>query len=184
VGSYLVEYGGAGGIVRAMTNFTSSLNATLYGTNANAVTFDTTNWTIELSGTLSGTGGLNKAGSGTLVLSGTNVYAGTTRILAGAVQLAAKSVGPTGTVAFAVSADGAGGMLSSTGNLALAKMTVAVANPETLDESRSYAIAAWSGTLTSPFGASALPGPWYVYYNWGNKTAYLRAARGTVIQLR
>jgi autotransporter-associated beta strand protein len=182
--AYLVEYGGAGGIVRAMTNFTSSLNATLYGTNANAVTFDTTNWTIELSGTLSGTGGLNKAGSGTLVLSGTNVYAGTTRILAGAVQLEAKSVGPTGTVAFAVSADGAGGMLSSTGNLALAKMTVAVANPEALDKSRSYAIASWSGALTSPFGASALPGPWYVYYDWASKTAYLRASVGTTVLVR
>ena len=181
---YLVQYGGAGGIVRAMTNFTSSLNATLFGSNENAITFDTTNWTIKLSGKLSGTGGLNKAGSGTLVLSGTNIYAGATRILDGTVQLESACFGPTGTVAFAVSDNGAGGLLASTNDLSLVGMTVAVANPELLDKNRSYPVASWSGSLTAPFGASALPGPWYVYYDWDSKTALLRAAKGTVIRLR
>ena len=182
--AYLVEYGGAGGIVRASTNFASSLNATLSGTGASAITFDTTNWTITLSGKLSGTGGLNKSGSGTLVLSGTNTYAGGTRILAGALQLAPGCVGPTGTVAFAVSTNGIAGVLSSTDNLSLAGLTVGVANPELLDKRYSYTIASWSGSLTTPFGASALPGPWYVYYDWTGKTVQLRAAVGTVIQMR
>jgi len=181
---YLVEYGGAGGIVRAVTNLYLPLNATLYGTGTNAVTFDTSSFAIYQSGNLSGTGGLNKAGSGTLVLSGTNTYAGGTRILAGTVQLAAACVGPTGTVAFAVSTNGVGGVLASAGDLSLAGMTVAVANPEMLEESRSYTVASWSGNLAAPFGASALPGAWYVYYDWAGKTAQLRAAIGTVIRLR
>jgi autotransporter-associated beta strand protein len=181
---YLVEYGGAGGVVRAGTNFASSLNATLLGSGTNAVTFDTTNWTVTLSGKLSGTGGLSKAGSGTLVLSGTNTYSGVTRVLEGTLQLAAACVGPTGTVAFAVSANGVGGVLAVPDGFSLAGMTVAVANPESLDTGRNYTVASWSGNLAAPFGASALPGSWYVYYDWENKTAQLRAAIGTVIRLR
>ena len=181
---YLAEYGGAGGVVRAGTNFASSVSATLLGSGTNAVTFDTTNWTITLSGKLSGTGGLNKAGSGTLVMSGTNTYAGGTRILAGTVQLAATCIGPTGTVAFAVSTNGVGGVLAVPDGFSLAGMTVAVANPEALDTGRNYTIASWSGNLAAPFGASALPGSWYVYYDWAGKTAQLRTAIGTVIRVR
>ena len=181
---YLVEYGGAGGIVRAVTNLYLPLDATLYGTGTNAVTFDTSSFATYQSGNLSGAGGLNKSGSGTLVLSGTNTYAGGTRILAGTVQLSATCVGPTGTVAFAVSTNGVGGVLASAGDLSLAGMTVAVANPESLDKSSNYTIASWSGSLTSPFGMSALPWPWYVNYDWAGKTAQLRAANGTVIRLR
>jgi autotransporter-associated beta strand protein len=181
---YLVEYGGAGGIVRAVTNLYLPLNATLYGTGTNAVTFDTSSFATYQSGNLSGTGGLNKSGSGTLVLSGTNTYAGGTRILEGTVQLAAGCAGPTGMVAFAVSTNGVGGVLAAAGDLSLAGMTVAVANPEALDKSCSYTVASWSGNLTSQFGMSALPWPWYVYYDWAGKTAQLRAAIGTVIRLR
>jgi len=118
------------------------------------------------------------------VLAGTNTYAGGTRILEGAVQLAAGCVGPTGTVAFAVSTNGVAGVLSSAGDLSLSGMTVAVVNTEALDKGRNYTVASWSGNLTAPFSASALPGPWYVYYDWAGKSVQLRAAIGTVIRLR
>ncbi len=85
--TYLLEYGGAGGIVRAVTNFSSSLNATLYGTNGNAITFDTKEWEIRLSGKMSGAGGLNKAGLGVLTLAGQNSYSGTTWVAEGTLLL-------------------------------------------------------------------------------------------------
>jgi hypothetical protein len=63
-------------------------------------------------------------------------------------------------------------------------MTVAVTNPEELDKHRSYTIATWDGTLTARFGGSALPQPWYVYYDQTNRTARLSAVVGTVIKMR
>ena len=183
--AYLVQYGGAGGILRATTNFASSLNATLFGSNENAITFDTTNWTIELSGNLTGTGGLNKTGTGDLVLSGTNTYGGPTRIYAGTISPSGGSALSTNSViAFGVAADGSGGILKLPDGFSLANNTVGVANPESLDKKQSYTVLSWSGGLSAPFGASALPGAWYVYYDWENKTAQLRAAVGTVIKLR
>ena len=182
---YLVEYGGSGGVIRAVTNIYSSLNATLYGTNASAITFDSTNFTVYLSGNLTGSGGLNKVGSGTLVLSGTNTYSGPTRVLAGTLTpTAGYALSTNSVLAFGVSADGSCGKLSVPGDLSLASLTVGVANPELLDKSKSYTVATYGGTLTGGFGASALPGSWYVYYDWANKGVQLRAAVGTVIQMR
>lgn len=179
---YLLEYGGLGCVVRAMTNFTSSLNATLFGSNANAVTFDTTNWTITLSGRLTGAGGLNKRGAGALALSGTNTYSGPTCLYAGSVApTLASSLSTNSVVAFGVSADGTGGRLTLPDGFSLAKLTVGVANPEALDAHKTYPILSWSGTLAGTFGASALPGPWYVYYDRNNRFAELRAAIGTLI---
>jgi autotransporter-associated beta strand protein len=182
--AYLVEYGGAGGIVRASTNFASSLNATLSGTNTAAITFDTTNWTISLSGKLSGAGGLNKTGAGTLVLSGTNTYSGGTRILAGTVQLAATCVGPTGTVAFAISTNGTCGVLHATGNLSLTGLSVGVVNPELLDKNTSYPVITYEGAVSGAPDTSLLPAPWYLHYDWPNKSVDLRASVGTLIRLR
>ena len=73
---YLVEFGGAGGVVRAVTNLWIPASATLIGTGTNAITFDSQAWTITMTNKLSGTGGLSKTGSGTLVLSGSNAYSG------------------------------------------------------------------------------------------------------------
>ena len=56
-------------------------------------TVDTTSGSIALSGILSGSGGLNKVGPGTLTLAGANTYSGTTTIAAGAVQMAGASGG-------------------------------------------------------------------------------------------
>ncbi len=61
---YLVEFGGAGGVVRAQTNFATSVKATLYGVGTAAITFDTQAWGVTLSGNLTGDGGLNKTGTG------------------------------------------------------------------------------------------------------------------------
>lgn len=52
------------------------------GTNA-----DTTGGNITLTGVISGSGGMNKIGSGTLTLSGINTYAGATKVNAGTLAL-------------------------------------------------------------------------------------------------
>ncbi len=182
---YLVEYGGAGGVIRAMTNIYSSLNATLYATNANAITFDSTNFTITLSGKLSGAGGLNKTGSGRLVLSGTNTYSGATRVLEGQLTPASDKALPAGgVVEFGVSADGSGGQLYVPGDLSLSGLIVGVANPEVLDEHKNYTIATYGGVVTGSPSGDVLPGPWYVYRDVENKRVQLRAAIGTMIRVR
>ncbi len=182
---YLVEFGGAGGVVRAQTNFNSSVKATLFGTGADAVTFDTKEWAITLSGNLSGDGGLNKAGTGTLTLSGNNTYAGPTRVLQGRlVRGALAGLPDMGEVLFGVTSDDAGGRLHADGDLALEGLVVGVANPEALDKSKHYTIATWGTGLASGFNGSVLPAPWFVYYDWPNKRAQLRAETGTVFWLR
>lgn len=183
--SYLVEYGGAGGVVRAQTNFTSKLPATLFGSNEQAITFDTAGWAVALSGNLTGAGGLNKAGTGTLTLSGTNTYAGPTCVLQGRLVRTAPTALPAGgQVLFGVAADGTGGQLYAEGDLSLEGVLVGVANPESLDKTRHYTVASWGGALTQGFDGSVLPGPWFVYYDWANKRAELRAQIGTVLRLK
>ena len=59
---------------------------TLTGSGGNA-TVDTAGYTVTLSGSLSGPGGLTKTDSGTLVLAATNTYTGDTLISGGTLQL-------------------------------------------------------------------------------------------------
>jgi fructan beta-fructosidase len=91
-GNYAINLGG--GMVGAYANWASALNINLTGSNG-AVTFDTATNTITLSGTLSGSGGLTKSGSGTLDLAGANSYTGNTTVNAGTLELdvAGSSVG-------------------------------------------------------------------------------------------
>lgn len=85
---YLVEYGGSGGTIRAVTNIFLPLNATVSGSGAAAITFDSQAHAISLSGRLSGAGGFNKAGVGTLTVSATNTCSGAVGVQAGTLALA------------------------------------------------------------------------------------------------
>ena len=63
---------------------------TLTGSNildAQHASWDTCYGDIKISGTVSGTGGLTKAGSGTLILNGANTYTGNTIVSAGTVKI-------------------------------------------------------------------------------------------------
>jgi outer membrane autotransporter protein len=74
-----------GGTLATTANISTSRNVVL-STGTNAV--DVANGTVlSLSGTISGANGFTKSGDGTLVLTGTNTYAGVTTISAGILQL-------------------------------------------------------------------------------------------------
>lgn len=66
----------------ASTAWSSSVPATLTDATT-GTTVNTTGGNITLSGVLSGTGKLVKAGSGTLILSGANTYTGSTTVIGG-----------------------------------------------------------------------------------------------------
>jgi hypothetical protein len=81
----------SGGTVGANANWSSNLNMTLGTTNGN-VTFKAASasdaaFNINLSGVLSGSGGLIKSGLGTLTLTGANTYAGSTSVTAGTLSI-------------------------------------------------------------------------------------------------
>lgn len=86
---------GHGGFVADGSTFILSTDNTSKITFANAIDFGgtsrtievTPNSTAELSGVLSGSGGLTKTGSGFLFLSGLNTYTGVTRIEGGQLRL-------------------------------------------------------------------------------------------------
>ena len=79
-GTSVFNFGG--GTLQASGAFTSSLPMTLTGINGNA-NIDTMGYAVTLSGLLSGTGGLDKLGSGTLTLSSNESYAGNTTVRGG-----------------------------------------------------------------------------------------------------
>ena len=82
---YEIHLGGGTIRASAANGFTCPLAIDLTGVNGTNVTFDTQAAAVTLSGVLSGTGGLAKAGTGTLTLSGANTYTGVTRLMGGTV---------------------------------------------------------------------------------------------------
>jgi autotransporter-associated beta strand protein len=85
-GSGTASFNFGGGTLKISSHFGTSLPITLTGINGNA-NIDSTGYYNLLSGVLSGPGGLNKLGSGTLTLSGINSYYGETNVNAGILAL-------------------------------------------------------------------------------------------------
>jgi autotransporter-associated beta strand protein len=102
-GSSLLKIDTTGTIANNMSvfNVLASQSATLSG----AITVNNATWdidtgdTLTISGTVSGNGGVNKNGSGTLILSGSNTYVGATTVNAGTLNAAhANALGSNTTV--------------------------------------------------------------------------------------
>ncbi len=85
-GSGNAAFNFGGGTLGALAAWSSSLNMNMSFIGGPG-TIDTTGGNITLTGVLSGFGGLTKVGTGTLVLSGSNVFSGGTTINVGLVQV-------------------------------------------------------------------------------------------------
>mgnify|MGYP000847085571 FL=1 len=102
---YQINLGG--GTLSASADWASTRLMTLTGAAGDAV-FNTNGRTIALSGTLSGVGGLQKVGDGTLELSGTHTYSGLATVTAGTFLV-------NGSIASDVAVSG--GVLGGTGTI-------------------------------------------------------------------
>jgi autotransporter-associated beta strand protein len=95
IGAGTAEFNFGGGTLQASGTFSTSLPMTLTGTGGKA-NIDTAGYIVTLSGILSGGGGLNKLGSGTLTLSALNSYSGDTIVNGGVLEIAS-GISSTGT---------------------------------------------------------------------------------------
>ncbi len=82
----VVAFNFGGGTLQASGSLNVPLAMTLTGAGGNA-NVDTAGYAGTLSGLLSGAGGLNKLGAGTLTLTDRNTYQGSTTISAGALEI-------------------------------------------------------------------------------------------------
>ncbi len=90
-GSISSSFNFGGGTLGALAPWSTSINLNVTGSGGNA-TIDTTGGNISLSGNLTGSGTLNKVGSGILLLSGTNSVLGSLIVDGGTVQIPAGSL--------------------------------------------------------------------------------------------
>ena len=124
-----------GGLQWAAGN-TSDISAQLAAIGSGGATFDTNGNNVSFATTLTGSGGLTKAGSGTLTLAALNTYVGGTTINGGTLAVAQDgNLGATGgglifgggtlqllgafTSARSVALNGAGGTIDTNGNNAM-----------------------------------------------------------------
>ena len=130
---YKINLGG--GTIRASheNGFSSPLNMTLTGSSGTNVTFDTQAANVTLSGVLSGAGGLQKTGSGTLTLSGADTYSGATTVKGGTVAFT--SAYPGGDLEIdAATLSGASSPIVTASSLAFSSgKAIRILNADTLD---------------------------------------------------
>jgi YVTN family beta-propeller protein/autotransporter-associated beta strand protein len=116
-GAGVLAFGG--GTLQYSNGFSSSRAVTL---NAGGGTIDTNGNSVTLSGIIGGTGSLTKSGTGTLTLSGANIYSGGTTVNAGTLSGDTTSlqgaITNNATVIFDQTANGTyAGAMSGTGGL-------------------------------------------------------------------
>jgi autotransporter-associated beta strand protein len=190
-GLYTINLGG--GTLASSASWASSLNMNLTNLNG-SVTFDAAaNMTNTLSGVLSGNGGLRKAGAGTLILSGTNTYAGATVVSNGTLTL-------NGSITNCTVAVGAGATFGGTGTLRWqAGQTVTVSGTLNINQLNlalgtagrvpfgDWTVADYqNGTLTGSAFASVTGLPPYaklVYDTAAKKIILKNRAGGTLIRV-
>jgi fibronectin-binding autotransporter adhesin len=86
----------SGGTLQANRAFSTVVPIVL-GTSGGGATLDTAGFSVAISGSVSGTGGLTKIGGGELTLNGTDSYTGNTLVKAGTLVLASNTAITNGT---------------------------------------------------------------------------------------
>ena len=110
-GSGTATFNFGGGTLGALAPWSSSVNMNLSGIGGPG-TVDTTGGNIGLSGNLTGSGGLNKVGPGTLTLSASNSYTGATTVSGGTLTFSGSGNSSLpGTVTVGASSGNAGTLL-------------------------------------------------------------------------
>lgn len=132
------------------------------GAAIRTVTVDNTLTTF--AGVVSGSGGLDKTGAGTLVLAGTNSYTGNTTVTAGALEL-----GTNGTLAFVIGGSGTNNGIGGSGTLqANGRFSFNLVGAAT-NSGASWTIVA--NTLTQSYGTNFLVNGFSgAGGNWTNNT--------------
>ncbi len=158
----------------ATTKSTGSGGLTLTGNIVNGgylLTVDGSNVTAISTGVISGAGGLTKAGSGTLTLSGTNTYTGVTTINAGSLSVVA--IGNGGV------AGNLGQATNAVGNIVLGGGTLQYMG-STASTNRAFSLTA---STTSTIEISTAATELTITGNSGNSTsgAIIKAGSGTLI---
>lgn len=93
----LIPDGPGGGVIRSVTLPNNFSTASQLQFRVNGV-----NTSLTILGVISGAGILQKSSTGTLFLSGTNTYSGTTNIVAGAIKIAKTNGVVTGNATFGI----------------------------------------------------------------------------------
>src|SRR5262252_2608706 len=129
-------------------------------------TVDTQSYTMTLSGSISGTGGLDKIGSGTLILTGASTYTGDTNVNEGVLNVTGSLVSTvsvnqggtlTGTGTIGGLSVGSGGVVAPGNSIG----TLRVAGDVSFDEGSIYRVkanAAGQSAMISATGAASIDG--------------------------
>ena len=151
-GSGTAEFNFGGGTLQATGTFSTSLPMSLTGEGVNA-NINTAGYAVTLSGVLSGTGGLNKTGSGTLTLNALNSYSGDTTVNGGRLEIAG-GIDPSGTSLIDVQSGTAALKTVNVNKTNLNISTAALATFEVVNGSQTIGAITGSGTTQLDAGAS------------------------------
>jgi autotransporter-associated beta strand protein len=158
--------------------FTSALSLTrdvclhAENTDENGVTF---------SGTISGPGGITKAGVGTVYLTGAVSNAGPTVVQAGQLVMQG-NVALTNTLTVMAGAAGTG-TFAVNGDLNVGTGAQLAVSAGTLTRGQTYTLMTWTGTRTGTFASvTGLPTDWHVGYR-SNSVVLYYAIPGTLIKV-
>jgi hypothetical protein len=139
-GTYAFNMDG-GTVVVEGTALNTAVNMDLGATS----TINTNNLGATFSGSISGTGGINQEGSGTLTLSGNSSYSGNTTVNGGALDVASSTAAGTGTIVLAGGELTGSSEISNDIELTLNTSTIAgtAGQTLTLDGSLTFDTSSW-----------------------------------------
>jgi uncharacterized protein with beta-barrel porin domain len=140
-----------GGGLQWATGNTTDISGRLAAFGSGGATFDTNGNNVTFASALSGTGGLTKAGNGTLVLSTANAYTGGTTVAAGTLQLTG-----TGTLGIATGTTTVSGGTLDLGGSTQTQSALILSGGTIQNGALNTSIASTGGTINGIGGTTSL----------------------------